>query len=68
MSHVSTDALLPRLNEIVRRDAAAPTITDTLQQLVQLLETSNRIMTWEVVPLSAFPVAYPRASVLAGSS
>jgi hypothetical protein len=61
MSHVSPDALLPRLNEIVRRDAAAPTITETLRQLVQQLETSNRIMTWEVVPLSDFPGGLPEA-------
>jgi hypothetical protein len=61
MSHVSADALLPTLNDIVRRDVTAPTVTETLGQLVQRLETSSRLMVWEVVPLSVFAGGLPES-------
>ena len=55
------DSLLPTLNEIVRRDVAAPAITATLRQLVQQLESSNRMMTWEVVPRNVFADGLPES-------
>ena len=60
-SDVSTDALLPTLNDIIRRDVTAPTITETLGHLVQQLETSSRLMAWDVVPLSVFAGSLPES-------
>jgi len=61
MPNISADALLPTLNDIVGRSITAPTITETLRQVVQQLETSNRRMAWEVVPLSAFAGGLPES-------
>jgi hypothetical protein len=57
--NVAQDPVLPALNEVVRTDSAAATITETLRRVVQQLDTSTKLMAWEIVPLSAFEDGLP---------
>ena len=53
------DRVLRILNDVVRTDSVASTVTDTLGRVVRQLETSAKLMAWEIVPLSAFGGALP---------
>src|SRR5262245_38902256 len=57
--NVADDPVVAALNEVVRSDAAAPTIATTLQRVLRQLDASARLMAWEIVPLSAFASALP---------
>jgi hypothetical protein len=57
--NVGEDSVLPALNEVVRSDSAVATITETLRRVVEHLNTSTKLMAWEVVPVSAFATGLP---------
>jgi len=59
--NAAQDPVLPALNEIVRTDSAAATVTETLRRVVQQLDTSAKLMAWEIVPLSAFGGGLPES-------
>ena len=58
---VVTDALLPRLNELVHTSLAMTTVAETLRRVTQQLAASGALMAWEVVPRDDFGEGLPRS-------
>jgi hypothetical protein len=55
------DPVLRALDEVVRADAVASVVHDTLARVLQELDASASVMAWEVVPVEAFKCALPQA-------
>jgi hypothetical protein len=58
---VADDQVLSALNEAVRRQSTAATITSTLRRVVDQLDTSAKLMAWQVVPLDTFAGILPES-------
>lgn len=58
---VADDRVLSALNEAVRKESTAATITSTLRRVIEQLNTSAKLMAWEVVPLNTFAGALPES-------
>jgi hypothetical protein len=59
--NVTSDPLIPALNEIVRTASAADQVRETLQRVLRQLESSSEQMAWEVIPLTVFGRSLPQS-------
>jgi hypothetical protein len=58
---VADDQVLSALNEAVRKESTAATIASALRRVVDQLNTSAKLMAWEVVPLDTFAGSLPES-------
>ena len=58
---VTDDQVLSALNEAVRKASTAAMITSTLRRVIDQLNTSAKLMAWEVVPLDTFAGRLPES-------
>jgi hypothetical protein len=57
--NAAQDPMLSALNEFVRSRLVANVIGETLERVIQQLDSSTELMEWEVVPLDLFGDALP---------
>lgn len=58
---VTDDQVLSALNEVVRKASTAAMVTSTLRRVIDQLNTSAKLMAWEVVPLDTFAGSLPES-------